>query len=169
MQYSVLGNVLWGIWRSLGSAGPDRASLFQTSRKVMDALVASLQEQEVGWSWRGRGMGKTGRAGTWMHQPCHLACLPRNPCHPALVHPGEATRWQNLRNTGQVLQGLSWPEVTSCGAGGPGSCDLCEHPALLGTHSPQPTSAPHSLLSCPQPINYKSAAMSPEAITSIVG
>lgn len=127
---------LWGIWRSSGDAGPDRTSPFQAFRKVMDALVASLQEQEVGWSWRGRGMGKTGRAGIWMHQLCHLVCLPRNPCHPALVCPGEATRWQNLRNTRQVLQGLSGPEVMSCGAGAPGSCDLCEHPALLGTPSP---------------------------------
>lgn len=104
-----------------------------------------------------------------MHQPCHPVCPARYPCHPAPVRPGAATGWQYLRNTGQVLQGLAQPEVTWCGAVGPGSFCLCEHPALLGAHSPQPTSAPRHLLSCPQPINYKSAAVSPDAIASIVG
>lgn len=61
------------------------------------------------------------RQGQELWEPCHLVCLPRHPCHPALVHPGAAARQQNLRNTGQVLQGSSQPEVMSCGAGGPGS------------------------------------------------
>lgn len=121
LQRSVLRDVLWDIWRASGGAGLDSASLLQTFRKVMDALVTSLQEQ-AGWSWRGHGMEKTGRGRSFgMHQPCHLVCLPRHPCHPALVHPGAAARQQNLRNTGQVLQGSSQPEVMSCGAGGPGS------------------------------------------------
>lgn len=39
---------------------------------------------------------------------------------------------------------------------------------LLAPRNPQPTSAPHHLLSFPQPINYKSAVVSPDAIISIV-
>lgn len=121
LQRSVLGDALWDIWRASGGADPDSASLLQTFTKVMGALVASLQEQEVGWSWRGQSMGKTGRGRSFqMHQPCHLVCLPRHPCHPAPVHPGADTRQQNLRNTWQVLQGPTQPQVMSCGAGGPG-------------------------------------------------